>query len=119
MNLLDGKGTKFHPSQSVVGLYLFLIAVALITTNLGLYLHSRSLEAQFRRSSPEGRPWLWPEDATGFFLIVWLLILVVDIFVIFKMRMTTYKVPTIAVSIVAVTALIANSLCLIMEALAF
>lgn len=114
-DIVSDEGT----SQPRVSLYSFLIAGALVASNVALYLHSRSLEAKFRQSSPEGRPWLWPEDATGFFAMVWLMILFVSIFATFRMRKTTFRLQAISVSILALMALLANGFCLIMEAFDF
>lgn len=119
MILPDDIVSEEGTSQPRVSQYSFLIAVALAASNVALYLHSRSLEATFRQSSPEGRPWLWPEDATGFFAMVWLLILAVSIFAAFRMRKTSFNFQAISVSILALVALLANGFCLSMEAFDF
>lgn len=119
MSLLDDAVPKEGPTPPHVSLCSFLIAVALVGVNVALYLHSRSLEALFRQSSPEGRPWIWPEGATGFFVVIWLLILAVSLFAIFRLRKTSIRFVPIAVSILALAALIANGFCLLMEAFDF
>ncbi len=119
MSLLDNSIPEEVPPKPLVGLCSFLIAVALVGANVALYLLSRSLEAHSRQSFPDGRPWLWPEEATGFFVFVWLLTLFVGIFAVFRMRKTPFRFPPFAISILALAALLANGFCLIMEAFDF
>ena len=51
-------------------------AIALVTFNALSYLHARSVESHVRRNWTGVRPWLWPEDVLGLFVVAWVLLMV-------------------------------------------
>lgn len=58
---------------------LLLLAVSffvLVAINVALFRYSQLIEFAFRRSLTEIRPWIWPEGAAAFFMLVWFIALI-------------------------------------------
>ena len=94
-------------------------AIALVTFNSVSYLHSRSVESHVRRNWTGVRPWLWPEDVSGLFVLAWVLVLVASSVAMFRLRDRTLKFQSRIFAAVALVAIVVNAILCMAEAFNF
>ncbi len=126
MNPLNDPDAEECTSSYQAGRRSFLAAVSLpaaaivlATFNALSYLHSRSVEAHVRRNRTGVRPWLWPEDVLGLFVLVWVLALVASSVAMFRLGNRTLKYQSRIFAAVALVAIVVNAILCIGEALNF
>ncbi len=109
-----------EPYQMTPRSFLFLISLLPVAAvNFWLYQHSRSLELQFRRSFPAPQPWTWPEQATGWFIAVWFLLLIAGGTVALRTTKKSFKYEAVFIVAAALVGIAANGVCFIQEAFTF
>ena len=94
-------------------------AIALVTFNSVSYLYSRSVESHVRRNWTGVRPWLWPEDVSGLFVLAWVLVLVASSVAMFRLRDRTLKFQSRIFAAVALVAIVVNAILCMGEAFNF
>ena len=94
-------------------------AIALVTFNSVSYLYSRSVESHVRRNWTGVRPWLWPEDVLGLFVLAWGLVLVTSVVAMFRLRNRTLKFQSGIFAAVALVAIVVNAILCMGEAFNF
>ncbi len=94
-------------------------AIALITINAFSYLHARSVESHVRQNWTGVRPWLWPEDVLGLFVLAWVLVLVASSVAMIRCRNRTIGYQSRIFAAVALVAIVVNAILCMGEALNF
>ena len=94
-------------------------AIALVTFNSVSYLYSRSVESHVRRNWTGVRPWLWPEDVLGLFVLAWGLVLVTSVVAMFRLRNRSLKFQSGIFAAVALVAIVVNAILCMGEAFNF
>ena len=93
--------------------------IALVTFNALSYLYSRSVESHVRRNWTGVRPWLWPEDVLGLFVLAWVLVLVASSVAMFRLRNRSLKFQSGIFAAVALVAIVVNAIFCMGEAFNF
>lgn len=126
MNPLNDPDAEERTSSFQAGRRSFLTAVslpaaaiALVTFNALSYLHSRSVEFHVRRNWTGVRPWLWPEDVPGLFVLAWVLVLVASSVAMFRLSNRTLKYQSRILAAVALVAIVVNAILCMGEAFSF
>ena len=126
MNPLNDPDAEDRTRSFQFSLRTFLTAVSLPAAAIGLvtfnalsYLHSRSVESHVRRNWTGVRPWLWPEDVLGLFVLVWILALVASSIAMFRLGNRTLKYQSRFFAAVALVAIVVNAILCIGEAFNF
>ena len=72
-----------------------------------------------RRNWTGVRPWLWPEDVLGLFVLTWVLALVAGSVAMFRLRNRTLKYQSCIFAAVALVAIVVNAILCMGEAFNF
>ncbi len=72
-----------------------------------------------RRNWTGVRPWLWPEDVLGLFVLAWVLALVASSVAMFRLGNRTLKYQSRIFAAVALVSIVANAILCIGEAFNF
>lgn len=110
---------QFRLRSFLTAVSLSAAAIALVTFNALSYLHSRSVESHVRRNWTGVRPWLWPEDVLGLFVLTWVLALVAGSVAMFRLRNRTLKYQSCIFAAVALVAIVVNAILCMGEAFNF
>ena len=94
-------------------------AIALVTFNSVSYLYSRSVESHVRRNWTGVRPWLWPEDVLGLFVLAWDFAIVASSVAMFRLRNRTLKYQSRFIAAVSLLAIVVNAILCMGEAFNF
>jgi lysylphosphatidylglycerol synthetase-like protein (DUF2156 family) len=112
---------RTRPFQFRLRLFLTAVslpaaAIALVIFNVLSYLYSRSVESHVRRNWTGVRPWLWPEDVLGLFVLAWVLALVASGVAMFRPGNRTLKYQSRILAAVALVAIVVNAILCLGEA---
>ena len=119
MDSLDDSDSAEPPIPILAAISIPAAAIALVTCNAVLYLHSRSVEYHVRRNWTGVRPWLWPEDVLGTFLLTWVVAIIVSRFAMYRLRSQKLKHQCGIVAATAFVSILINAFLLIGESLNF
>ena len=110
---------QFRLRSLLTTVSLSAAGIALVTFNALSYLYSRSVESHVRRNWTGVRPWLWPEDVLGLFVLAWVLVLVASSVAMFRLRNRSLKFQSGIFAAVALVAIVVNAIFCMGEAFNF
>ena len=111
------RGPKFQFSIRSLLIGVSLVAAAIL--NVTVFQHSQLLEYQYRRSLTETRPWIWPEGASGLFMLVWGLGVIACATIAFRTRDKHIKYEAMFFAALALIAVVSNAWFGLLEAFQF